>query len=54
MKPSKGTMAVTLAMLAALAAGCSAGTDTADGTDSTQPGAVALDDVRFDVRRDPG
>lgn len=45
-------------MLAALAAGCAGGGDTANEPESTQPGVTAdlveLDGVRFDVRRDPG
>ena len=58
MKPFRSTHVVAMAMLTVLAAGCSAGSDTADEPQSTQPAmagtAVDLDGVRFDVRRDPG
>lgn len=57
MKPFRAAYVAPLAMLAVLAAGCSAGSDTAGGQ-STRPAvvgdAVELDGVRFDVRRDPG
>lgn len=50
--------AVVLAASAALVAvGCSGGSDTGSGSDTTEVAAsdaVTLDGVRFDVRRDPG
>ena len=58
MSPFRVAYVAPLAMLAALAAGCAGGGDTANKSESTQPGVatdlVELDGVRFDVRRDPG
>jgi hypothetical protein len=58
MKPFRVAYLAPVAMLAALAAGCAGGGDTANEPESTQPGVTAdlveLDGVRFDVRRDPG
>jgi len=58
MKPFRVAYVAPLAMLAALAAGCADGGDTANEPGSTQSGVAAdlveLDGVRFDVRRDPG
>ncbi len=57
MKPFRGSCVVALG-IAALVSGCSAGSDTADGPESTQVAVVDdaadLDGVQFDVRRDPG
>ena len=58
MKSFRFAYVAPLAMFAALATGCAAGSDTAGEVETTQPamvGAAAeLDGVRFDVRRDPG
>jgi hypothetical protein len=56
MKSSRAVFVVGVVALAAVASGCSAGSDTADGVSQTAVAGdvVELDGVQFDVRRDPG